>query len=214
MTRFEGSAGSGKTTASKLISALLYGEPQHKKATDAANYTDGSQNPLIVLDNIEVKQMTEDLTTFTLTSIAKEKRKSGTDSETVTERTKCLLNTTGIEPLCGELSEIQSRSFVINFDIGNQGNDCFIESEVIAALQRNRDLIISALMKRTSEVCQSALKWIHRGSLPSALPTTLKPSARPGSMLSSARNATEPSSTPSRRLINRVGYSRLSLPVP
>ncbi len=155
MTRFEGSAGSGKTTASKLISALLYGEPQHKKATDAANYTDGSQNPLIVLDNIEVKQMTEDLTTFMLTSItgiAKEKRKSGTDSETVTERTKCLLNTTGIEPLCGELSEIQSRSFVINFDIGNQGNDCFIESDVIAALQRNRDLIISALMKRTSEV--------------------------------------------------------------
>jgi len=99
--------------------------------------------------------MTEDLTTFMLTSItgiAKEKRKSGTDSETVTERTKCLLNTTGIEPLCGGLSEIQSRSFVINFDIGNQGNDCFIESEVIAAIQQKRDLIISAIMKRTSEV--------------------------------------------------------------
>ena len=108
MTRFEGSAGSGKTTASKITSTLLYGEPQHKKATDAANYTDGSQNPLIVLDNIEVKQMTEDLTTFMLTSItgiAKEKRKSGTDSETITERTKCLLNTTGIEPLCGAILE-------------------------------------------------------------------------------------------------------------
>ena len=155
MTRFEGPAGSGKTTASKLISAMLYGEPQQKKSTDAANYTDGSQNPLIVLDNIEVKQMTEDLTTFILTSItgiAKEKRKSGTDTETVIERTKCLLNTTGIEPLCGGLSEIQSRSFVINFDIGNQGNDCFIESEVIAAIQQKRDLIISAIMKRTSEV--------------------------------------------------------------
>lgn len=155
MTRFEGSAGSGKTTASKLISALLYGEPQHKKATDAANYTDGSQNPLIVLDNIEAKQMTEDLTTFMLTSItgiAKEKRKSGTDSETVTERTKCLLNTTGIEPLLGELSEIQSRTFVVNFDIDNQSNDCFIESEVVSALEVNRNLIISALMKRTSHV--------------------------------------------------------------
>ena len=155
MTRFEGPAGSGKTTASKLISALLYGEPQHKKATDAANYTDGSQNPLIVLDNIEARQMTEELTTFMLTSItgiAKEKRKSGTDSETVTERTKCLLNTTGIEPLLGELSEIQSRTFVINFDIANQGNDCFIESEIIAAIQKHRDLIISAIMKRTREV--------------------------------------------------------------
>ncbi|MBU4559603.1 MAG: DNA primase, partial [Proteobacteria bacterium] len=155
MTRFEGSAGSGKTTASKITSTLLYGEPQHKKATDAANYTDGSQNPLIVLDNIEVKQMTEDLTTFMLTSItgiAKEKRKSGTDSETITERTKCLLNTTGIEPLCGELSEILSRSFVINFDLANQASDCFLESEVISAIQQNRDLIISAIMKRTSHV--------------------------------------------------------------
>ncbi len=55
-------AGSGKTTASKLISTLLYDSPQHKKSTDAANYTDGSQNPLIVLDNIEVKQMTDGIT--------------------------------------------------------------------------------------------------------------------------------------------------------
>lgn len=99
--------------------------------------------------------MTEDLTTFMLTSItgiAKEKRKSGTDSETITERTKCLLNTTGIEPLCGELSEILSRSFVINFDLANQASDCFLESEVISAIQQNRDLIISAIMKRTSHV--------------------------------------------------------------
>ena len=155
MTRFEGSAGSGKTTTSKIISALIYGEPQHKKATDAANYTDGSQNPLIVLDNIEGRQMTEDLTTFMLTSItgiAKEKRKSGTDSETITERTKCLLNTTGIEPLCGELSEILSRSFVINFDLANQANDCFLESEVISDIQQNRDLIISVIIKRTGHV--------------------------------------------------------------
>ena len=155
MTRFEGPAGSGKTTASKLISALLYGEPQQKKSTDAANYTDGSQNPLIALDNIEVQQMTEELTTFMLTSItgiAKEKRKSGTDTETVIERTKCLLNTTGIEPLRGELSEILSRSFVIPFDLTGQAGDCFLESEVIADIQQNRDLILSAMLKRTRHV--------------------------------------------------------------
>jgi hypothetical protein len=116
--------------------------------------------------------MTEDLTTFMLTSItgiAKEKRKSGTDSETITERTKCLLNTTGIEPLCGELSEILSRSFVINFDLANQASDCFLESEVISAIQQNRDLIISAIMKRTSHVLammrdgmrRHAMKLLH-----------------------------------------------------
>ena len=153
MTRFEGPTGSGKTTASKLISALLYGEPQQKKSTDAANYSDGSQNPLIVLDNIEAKQMTEDLTTFMLTSItgiAKEKRKSGTDSETVIERTKCLLNTTGIEPLGGELAEILSRSFIIRFDMDEEAQDCFLESQVLARIRENRDLLLSALMKRTS----------------------------------------------------------------
>ena len=128
MTRFEGPAGSGKTTASKLISTLLYSEPQQKKSTDAANYTDGSQNPLIVLDNIEARQMTEELTTFMLTritGIAKEKRKSGTDTETVIERAKCLLNTTGIEPLRGELSEILSRSFVITFELATQAGAYF-----------------------------------------------------------------------------------------
>ena len=155
MTRFEGPAGSGKTTASKLISALLYGEPQQKKSTDAANYTDGSQNPLIVLDNIEVKQMTEELTTFLLTSItgiAKEKRKSGTDTETVIERTKCLLNTTGIEPLGGELAEILSRSFVVRFDMDEQASDCSLEATVLAAIGEHRDLIVSALIRRTSRV--------------------------------------------------------------
>jgi len=173
MTRFEGPAGSGKTTASKLISALLYGEPQQKKSTDAANYTDGSQNPLIVLDNIEVKQMTEDLTTFILTSItgiAKEKRKSGTDTETVIERTKCLLNTTGIEPLGGELAEILSRSFIIRFDMDEQASDCFLEAKILAAIREHRDLIVSAMMKRTSQVLgmlqdgaqEKVMRLLHR----------------------------------------------------
>ena len=173
MTRFEGSAGSGKTTASKLISALLYGEPQQKKSTDAANYTDGSQNPLIVLDNIEVKQMTDELTTFLLTSIteiAKEKRKSGTDTETVIERTKCLLNTTGIEPLGGELAEILSRSFIVRFDMDEQASDCFLEATVLAAIGEHRDLIVSSLIRRTSCVLallrdgaqEKVMRLLHR----------------------------------------------------
>jgi len=155
MTRFEGSAGCGKTTAAKLISTLLYGEPQHKKSTDAANYTDGSQNPLIALDNIEVKQMTDELTTFMLTSItgvAREKRRGGTDSETIVEKTKCLINTTGIEPLCGDLSEVLSRTFAINFDTSYQTCDCFVETKVIADLQKHRNMILSVLMNRTSQV--------------------------------------------------------------
>lgn len=50
------------------------------------------------------------------------------------------------------LSEILSRSFVINFDLAYQASDCFLESEVISAIQQNWDLILSAVMKRTSHV--------------------------------------------------------------
>lgn len=86
MARFEGPSGSGKTTASKLLSTLIYGKPQQKLSTNAANYTDGSRNPLIVLDNVESRHMTDDLSTFILTSttgITKEKRKGGTDTPEV-----------------------------------------------------------------------------------------------------------------------------------
>ncbi|MHB1000784.1 MAG: CHC2 zinc finger domain-containing protein [Armatimonadota bacterium] len=155
MTRFEGSSSSGKTTASKLITALMYGSPQQKKSTEAANYSDGSQNPLIALDNIEVKDLSEELVNFMLTSItgiAKEKRKAGTDTETIVERTKCLINTTGIEPLAADLSEILSRTFIIKFDMEKSTNKCFLETKVLALIRQHRDLLISVLMKRTSHV--------------------------------------------------------------
>lgn len=154
MTRFEGVAGSGKTTASKLGSALIYGEPQLKKGTDASNYTDGARNPMISLDNIEMMQMKEELRQFLVTSITginKEKRRSGTDDENIIEKVKCLLNTTGIEPLCGDLSEVLSRSFIINFDTKRQeANDCFLEAEFMAEIKKNRNKIVSAIIKKTS----------------------------------------------------------------
>jgi hypothetical protein len=162
--RFEGDSDSGKTTAGKLVSALIYGEPQQKRSTDAANYADAAQNPLLVLDNIEARHMTEELTAFMLTcvtGIVREKRKGGTDSETVTERAKCLLNTTGIEPLGGDLSEILSRTFVIRFDVDRYGRDCFLEASVLARLRECRESVLSALMKRTSR----ALALIQDGAL-------------------------------------------------
>ena len=41
---------------------------------------------------------------------------------------------------------------MINFDIVNQGSDCFGESETIADIQKHRDLILWAIMKRTRQV--------------------------------------------------------------
>ncbi len=154
MVRFEGATGSTKTTASKLLSTLIYGERAQKISTDAANYADGVRHPLLFLDNIESKQTTDELVKFMLTSItgiAKEKRKAGTDSETVLEVTKCLINTSGIEPLGGDLGEVLSRCFVIKFDV-TTGHDYFLETTALHRLQQQRDLLVSALLKRTSQV--------------------------------------------------------------
>jgi hypothetical protein len=163
MVRFEGSTGSGKSTASKLFSVLLYGELEQKIGTVAANFSDGARNPFVLLDNVETEQISSDLLQFLLTAatgIAKEKRKGGTDTATVQERVKCLINSTGIEPLGGELAEVLSRSFVIRFRKELRLNTCFLEPEVVSEIQKNRDLILSVLIRRTSRV----LAWMQEGA--------------------------------------------------
>jgi DNA primase len=154
-TRFEGGAASGKTTGAKLITTLLYGSQHQKRSTNAANYADGARNPLLSLDNIESKQMTDDFNQFLLTSvtgISNEKRKINSDSGTVSENTKCLVNTTGIEALSGELTEVQSRTFTIQFDKKYRVEGGYIEVDIIAQLKERRDDFLSMLMLMTSDV--------------------------------------------------------------
>jgi hypothetical protein len=152
MLRFEGPKESGKSTASKILSALIYGQEQHKRSTTAANYADAAVNPLVLLDNIETKNATDSLIDFLLTAVTKianEKRKRGTDSETVIEFAKCLVNTSGIEPLAGDLSELVSRTFIVEFDLRHAQRDDFLETEVIHGIRAARDTILSALFQRT-----------------------------------------------------------------
>jgi len=155
ITRFEGPKGAAKSMASQLVSVILYGSEELKTSTVAANYADGARNPVIILDNIEVKQLTPELQQFMLTSatgVVKEKRKGGSDTETVVERVNCVVNTTGIEPLGGEFSELLSRTLIIQFDKKAHGKGCFLGAPLIDTLKEKRDLIVSAIMKRTSKV--------------------------------------------------------------
>jgi hypothetical protein len=152
MARFEGHHASGKSTASKLISTLIYGAPQQKRSTIAANYTDGAVNPIVLLDNIETKNATDDLIDFLLTAvtgIGNEKRKIGTDNENVIEFTKCLINTSGIEPLAGAMSEVVSRTLLFNFNLSNSAQDFFLDVDAIETLRRDRDVILSTVFKKT-----------------------------------------------------------------
>lgn len=153
-TRFEGRFDSGKTGGSKVITALLYGDLQQKKSTTAANYADAARNPLVALDNIEATNMSQELIDFMLlatSGVSREKVAYGTDSEIVADVTNCLVNSTGIEPLAASLGEVLSRVFTIKFHERYKRDD-YIEVSMVGEIKCYRDLILSALMKRTSVV--------------------------------------------------------------
>jgi hypothetical protein len=86
LMKFSGHTGSGKTTAARILSCLLYGADHVESATVPYYYADASQNPFLICDNLETEDMNRDIVQFLLhvaTGIAKGKRKAGTDSETV-----------------------------------------------------------------------------------------------------------------------------------
>lgn len=116
----------------------------------------------MVLDNIETTQMTDELYTFMLTSItgiAKEKRKTGSDTGTISEETKCFINTTGIEPLGGQYTEILTRTFVVRFGREWQSDDAYLEGQVYAKIGEHRNMLLSAMMVKIARV----LRMVEEG---------------------------------------------------
>ena len=148
LMKFAGYASSGKSTAAKAITTLIYGNDQLSDPSGAAAFSAASQNPLLVIDNLEHKDLTRGMTKFLLLAATrgqKEKRKGGTDTDTVDESPRALICITAIEPFT--LSELISRTFEIQFDRRIYGSDNYHESEVMEQLKKKRDLILSAIIK-------------------------------------------------------------------
>ncbi|MEK9137559.1 MAG: hypothetical protein AAB393_10590, partial [Bacteroidota bacterium] len=144
LMRFEGISGGGKSTAVELITALIYGADQKAIATPAAQYSEGTSNPVLCLDNIERRNLGREEYDFLLTSstgISKLKRRQGTDTEVVTETPRCLVLTTGIENLFGQ--EIINRSLIVDFDRTTFGSD--LTESVFHQIVAERSFLISAL---------------------------------------------------------------------
>jgi len=154
MLRFEGSAASGKSTASDLLTTLIYGQPETRVSTHAANFMDMTDNPLISLDNIETAHATQELIDFLLTTTTGKSRVK-CDAQAESGRTKqspkCLLITGGIEPLRGDLTEIQSRSFTIEMDSAYQQKEGLFEADVFAAIADKRDYMLSGIFRAISK---------------------------------------------------------------
>ncbi len=147
LMKFSGPTSSGKTTAAKLISILIYGNEHLGDPSAAAAYAVSAQNPLLIIDNLEHDDFTKSILKFLLLSATKggkEKRTQGTDSDTIQEMPKALVLITAIEPFVK--AELINRTYDIDFSKDNK-SEAFIEDEATRALIKNRDLIMSAILK-------------------------------------------------------------------
>jgi len=147
LMKFSGPTSSGKTTAAKLLSLLIYGNEHLGDSSTAAMYAVSSQNPLLIVDNLESEDMTKSGQKFFLLSATKggkEKRTAGTETDTTEEMPKALVLITGIEPFTK--SEMSNRTYDVEYSNKFKGED-FIEDEVIRQIIKRRDLIMSAIIK-------------------------------------------------------------------
>lgn len=148
LMKFSGVSGGGKSTAAKLVSTLIYGDGELGDPTGAAAYSLASNNPLLVIDNLEGRDVTRTIQKFLLllaTRGSKEKRTSGTESDTTQESPRALGCITAIEPFT--LPELINRTYDVLFDRNRWGREDFFEAEILEQLKKKRNLILSSLLK-------------------------------------------------------------------
>jgi hypothetical protein len=145
LLKLSGHTSSGKTTAARLLSCLLYGADHVETATVAYYYADAAQNPFLICDNLETENLNPRIVDFLLhvaTGIEKGKRKAGSDSGTVRESAKALVAITSIDPLTKP--ELINRTLDVEFRSLFQSGG-FMQREHLERLVRARGRILSGL---------------------------------------------------------------------
>ncbi len=151
LMKMEGVSGSGKTTAAKFISLLLYGENMVGRSSTASDYSMASSEPLIIKDNLETDDINRNALNFLLlaaTGATNIKRQQGTESGVVTEKINCLVAITSIEPF--NKPELINRAFLIDFTKRWQRRN-FVETDAVQNLTAKRDAIVSAWLQLLAE---------------------------------------------------------------
>ncbi len=149
IVRFLAKTASGKSTSSKLVSMLLYGEEllSHSASTVAATYEMSNKYPLLILDNLETRNMTPQLEDFLLVAATggmKAKRTMASDTGLIMQPVNSLVLTNGIEPFSRH--ELIDRTMEISLDLEKYSNDNYQETRVFTGLREGREEIMSALL--------------------------------------------------------------------
>ncbi len=145
LLKAEGETASGKTTAARLMEYLIYGDEHLGEISVAGAYADASQSPLLVIDNLENRDLKVAMLKFLLlvaTRGSKVKRKGGTESDTTQEKPKSMVMVTAIEPFIQ--AELINRTFAVNF-AKRYHNPSFVDDEITRQIIRHRDYILSGI---------------------------------------------------------------------
>lgn len=154
LLRFTAKTAGGKSTSSKLLTYLIYGEEMilRPSSTDAATSAYSRSHPLLVFDNVETRNLTTAFEEFLLgaaTGGTKIKRKADTDMGVISEKTNCLVVTNGIEPFARH--ELINRNVEILLDKELHGRKDFNEYRILKQIVKDRDAIISGLLRMSKE---------------------------------------------------------------
>ena len=147
LMKMEGGSASGKTTAAKYCSLLLYGENLVGRLTGAGAYSMGATEPMLIMDNMETEDLNKMMKNFLLlasTGATNFKRKGGSDTEVTAERVNCLVAITAIEPFAQP--ELINRTYMVDFNKKYRRKG-FIDEAVSARLVARRDDMLSAWMQ-------------------------------------------------------------------
>ena len=144
LLKMEGGSGSGKTTAARFCSLLMYGADMVGRSSTAGDYSMGSTEPLIIKDNLETDDINKQALNFLLlaaTGATNIKRSAGTESGVTTEKLNCLVAITAIEPFAKP--ELINRTYIVEFSKRYQ-HPGFIETDTNMRLLGRRNEILSA----------------------------------------------------------------------
>ena len=159
----------GKSHVLRMISFLMYGGEfvDGPSTTVASLSTNAVKRPVLLLDNIEMEHVQRneglnDLFVSLATTVAKEKRKMGTDTGVVHERPNCITATTGIEPFSRH--EVINRFLYIPVDRVKYGRDDYFDFTKFQEIKDNRSWVLWGLYKAALAV----LPLIKEGVRPAA----------------------------------------------
>lgn len=147
LLKFSGNSESGKSTAAKFLSMVFYGKIHLSDITGPGAYRAAANNPLLVLEDLEKEDIGKTLKKFLRLSATrgeKEHSKDSSSSDTVELQPKALILSNAITDF--EDQAIINRTWDIRFAEEYWKED-FIEMETLASIARNRNLILSSILK-------------------------------------------------------------------